>query len=73
MSARPHAQLTGNQANCRAEWCVVIFDRRDYPAELVRKRSVIRLGECTHQKTSVQSERGEILSQMEPVGVEVAL
>lgn len=56
----PHTQLTGNQANCRVEWCVVIFDRHDYPAELVRKRSVIKLGEHTHRKASVQSGLGAI-------------
>lgn len=53
-----NTQLTGNQANCRVEWCVVIF-RHDYPAELVRKRIVIRLGERTRQKTRVQSGPGD--------------
>lgn len=50
-----NTELTGNQANCRVEWCVVIFDRRDYPAELVRKGIIIKLGERIHQKTSIQS------------------
>lgn len=59
----PNTQLTCNQANCRVEWCVVIFDRHDYPAEPVRKRSLINLGEHTHQKASVQSELSAILSQ----------
>lgn len=54
-----NTQLTGNQANCGVEWCVVIFDRRDYPAELVRKGIIIKLGERIHQKTSVQSGLGD--------------
>lgn len=55
MHVHVNTQLTGNQANCGVEWCVVIFDRHDYPAELVRKGIIIKLGERIHQKTSVQS------------------
>lgn len=62
-TCRLHTQRTGNQANFKVEWCVVIFDRHDYPAELVRKRSVIKLGEHTHQKAVVQSGLGAYLSQ----------